>query len=265
MRNRSSIPRLLAHWSHELWLRYYFKFVLPRMTSATLDGIRLDLSRLSPKARNRIVNVGYESQEKVICQEFLSSADSVLELGSGIGFIGLYCRLKLGITHYLSVEANPFTLELLKRNYELNGMAPRYIHAAVGGRTGTVQLDVSGDFWENSVSSSVADAPGIIEVPCETLDHLLNRCDPPATVLIIDVEGAEKDLSLHALPEQINKVIIELHPHLIGKEAVQGICQGLLNAGFCIARKEDDSFAFIRPARAESIENATPTDFRTSL
>jgi FkbM family methyltransferase len=252
MRTRSSIAQHLAHWSRELWVRYYFKFVLPRMTSATVEGIRLDLSKLSPKARNRIVNVGYESEEKLICQAFLTPGDSVLELGSGIGFIGLYCKLKLGISHYVSVEANPLTLEILKRNYELNGVEPRVIHAAAGGEMGTVQLQVAGDFWENSVGPAAPVSDEVMAVPCETLESLLGHCDPPATTLIIDVEGAEKDLPLDSLPERIDKVIIELHPHLIGKEAVLKICQGLIDSGFRIARQEQDSFAFIRSGSAQA-------------
>jgi FkbM family methyltransferase len=246
--SRTSLPQLVAHWSRELWIRYYFKFVLPRMTTATVDGIQLDLSRLSLKARNRIVNVGYESQEKELCRQFLTKSDSVLELGSGIGFIGLFCRLHLGIQHYVSVEANPHTVEILQRNYTLNGLQPRVFHAAVGPAIGTVKLNVGGDFWENSVSSHAG--PGLHEtmtVPCETIEALLGRCTPPPNVLIVDVEGAENELPLDALPRRIEKILIELHPHIIGEAATKRICDSLQEAGFCLAATEENSFAFIRP------------------
>src|SRR5687767_11549666 len=68
---------LVYHIYHEFWVRYYFKYVLPRINEATLDGIHLDMSNLPVKIRNRILNVGYEDHEKAMCKEFLSPKDSV--------------------------------------------------------------------------------------------------------------------------------------------------------------------------------------------
>src|SRR5262245_16995977 len=77
---------LLAWLWSEFQLRWRFKFVLPKVTEVTLDGVRLDLSPLSLKVRNRILLGMYEAHEKQLCQEFLTPNDSVLELGGAIGF-----------------------------------------------------------------------------------------------------------------------------------------------------------------------------------
>src|SRR5688500_8930840 len=114
------VPHFMRSLFQSFWIRYYFKYVLPKINSTEIDGIKLDLTTFSPKIRNRIL-IGYETAEKQICHEFLRKDDSVLELGGGIGFIGLFCQKRLGVKNYVTVEANPQTIRILEENYRLNG------------------------------------------------------------------------------------------------------------------------------------------------
>jgi FkbM family methyltransferase len=237
---------LFQRW-RDFWIRYYFKFVLPKIESTTIDGIALDLSRLSLKVRNRILNVGYEEPEQRLCRDFLQPTDSVLEIGGAIGFIGLFCQMKLGITRYISVEANPETVEMLKRNYALNGLTPVVWNLALGKTDGKVELNVGGDFWENFiVYPQKKTRVNTIEVQSATLKSLLDRAPSVVNVLVVDIEGAEQFIDFDQIPLEVNKIIIELHPQVIGQETTYNVISKLIEKGFRVAREEGGTFAFLR-------------------
>ena len=85
---------LLLYLIEELTVRYRFKYVLPKIQEITLDGLRFDVSGLSPKIRNRLLSGAYEAHEKKMCFDFLDATDSVVEIGGAIGFISLICQKK---------------------------------------------------------------------------------------------------------------------------------------------------------------------------
>ncbi|MDB6055366.1 MAG: hypothetical protein JWN25_2889 [Verrucomicrobiales bacterium] len=231
----------------DFWIKYYFKYVLPKVHKTSLEGIVLDLTELPLKIRNRILNVGYEEHEKQMCRDFLTSEDSVVEVGGAIGFIGLYCQKRLGIKNYLTVEANPATVNILKKNYALNHVTPNVLNVALGQEEGTIDLDIGNDFWENSVvMAASADRSKTIKVKSVPLPTLLQLAARPPNVLIIDIEGAEKFIDFSMLPNSIDKIIIELHPGVLGQAATYDIVSTLIHAGFKVAREEGDTFAFLR-------------------
>lgn len=239
------LSQVVGDWFSDLRTRYYFKFVLPRIESTTIDGIELDLTPFSPRIRNRIL-LGYEEAEKEICREFLSEDDSVVEIGAAIGFIGLFCTKRLGIKNYISIEANPNTIEILKRNYSRNGLVPHVWNFAVGGADGFVDLDISGDFWSHSIASSSESADTErVRVPAITLSSLLAKLGGPTT-LIIDIEGAEQDIDFTVVPHETTKIVMELHPHVTGKKGAERILENLSRVGFIIVHEQDDTVALLR-------------------
>jgi FkbM family methyltransferase len=239
---------LVYHLFQEFQLRYRFKYVLPKIREITLEGLRFDVSGLSPKIRNRLLGGAYEAHEKRMCLDFLTPEDSVLEVGGAIGFIGLLCQKKIGIRKYSCVEANPQTFNILRRNYELNGIEPSVWNMALAHADGFVDLEVGSDFWENSICYESRDAGGVktVRVPAGTLQTILNTIGHKVTVLIIDIEGAEQFIDLSQIPEQISKVIIELHPKVIGQEATYNLVANFIGLGFRVAREEEDTFVFLR-------------------
>ena len=239
---------LLHHLIQEFQLRYRFKYVLPKIQEVTLEGMRFDVSGLSTKIRNRLLSGAYEAHEKQMCRDFLNPNDSVLEVGGAIGFIGLLCQKQLGIKTYSCFEANPRTYELLKRNCEMNGIQPRVWNMALARADGTVDLEVSSDFWENSICYDSGRKEGVktVRVPCGTLQTLLQTVEHPVNTLIIDIEGAEQFIDFRQIPDAISKIIIELHPNVIGQEITYNIVATLIGLGFRVAREESDTFVFLR-------------------
>jgi FkbM family methyltransferase len=250
MQTRTLFEKTLAyHLFQEFQTLYRFKYVLPKITEVTLDGLRFDVSGLSTKIRNRLLSGAYEAHEKAMCFDFLNQNDSVLEIGGAIGFIGLLCQKKLGIQKYATFEANPRTFEILKRNYELNGVdQPRVWNMALAHADGSVDLEVGSDFWENSICYNSTSPTGVktVGVPAGTLQTLFRLAGEKANVLIIDIEGAEQFLDLSQIPEEASKIIIELHPKVIGQEVTYNIVASFIGLGFRVAREEEDTFVFLR-------------------
>jgi len=244
----------LGYYAWEQFVvRYRFKYVLPKVQWTELDGIQLDLSQLSLKVRNRIMMGIYEAHEKRMCHEFLNANDSVLEIGGAIGFIGLLCQKKIGIQKYYVFEANPKTLEILRANYQLNGLRPAAWNMALGPGEGPLQLEVASDFWENSiVPRSTQAGPGkTVQVPGNTLRDLLRSAGAQVNVLIIDVEGAEQFMDLDEIPPEVDKIIIELHPDVLGARKTYDLVAGLIQRGFYVAREESGTFAFLKRAKPD--------------
>jgi len=238
---------LSSHAIVDDWQRFStklrFKFVLPRVRTAEIAGVKLDVSPLSPVMKNIILTGRYEAPERSLVARALTADDTVLELGGAIGFIGLYCRRVIGVRHVTSVEANPSTLAMLRRNYALNGLEPDVIHAAAAAADGELDLNIGGEFWGNTVTGCSSQS---VRVPALSLESLFKRMPQPPTALVCDIEGAEQYLDLHRLPATLTKIIIELHPAIIGKARTDAILLQLGNQGFREVSEDDGTYLLVR-------------------
>jgi FkbM family methyltransferase len=233
----------------QLWedfcTRWKFKFTLPQISVVTLEGVKLDVSSLSPIMKNNLMLGRYEVQERTLIERHLKASDVVLEVGGAIGFIGLFCQTRLGITNYTTVEANPHTANLLRKNYALNGRTPRLFNCALAGADGVVTLNVGGDFWENSLVTG-AGGESTVQVPALCFRSLLAQLDETPTALIVDIEGAEQFVEFNEVPTTVKKVLIELHPSIIGHAATYRIVAHLINLGFQVEEQMAGTFLFLR-------------------
>lgn len=236
---------LLFHLWENFRTRWKFKFTLPRLRTTTLEGVKLDVSSLSPVMKNNLLLGRYEVQERSLALGFLDANDAVLEIGGAIGFIGLFCQTRIGITRYTTVEANPDTLRQLERNYALNHRTPVAWNVALAAHDGEVTLNVGNEFWENSLLAG-ADRGRSVTVPAASLTTLVQRLGYDPTALIIDIEGAEQFVNFSQVPTSVSKIIIELHPHLIGHATTYRIVAQLVNLGFRVEREEGGTFLFLR-------------------
>lgn len=239
-----TFPSLTSLWQ-DFRLRWYFKFTLPAKTRAMIHGVNLDISMLSPLMKNNILEGRYEFQERRLASRCLKPEDVVIELGGAIGFIGLFCRKVIGVRHHLTVEANPKTIELLKRNYRLNDITPQVVHAAAAASDGEITLDVGGEFWENSIVSNSTSGQKI-QVPSLSLRSLAALLPQPPTALICDIEGAETQLDFRQLPPSVTRIIIELHPAVVGEDAAQTLVKQIHALGFRTDSVEENTWLFVR-------------------
>ena len=234
------------------WRRWK-QFRLERRTiragaSHSLEGIRLSLEGLSPRLKYAIVGASYERAETLIARQLLRKGDRILELGSAIGFLGLFCLIVMKAAKVVSVEPNPETLAYLRTNYAMNQQTPEIIAAAVSANDGTMELNMGEDFWEDSLAPR-AEHRRRIAVRTLSLHSLLRASQLSCNCLIVDVEGAETQISWEAVPVHVEKIIIELHPELVGYSASYRVLNQIQNLGFEVNCRVEDVYGLKRPFR----------------
>lgn len=201
-RIRKSIKHLLNH----------VRYVIGRRV--TYENIQLCIDRklVSRRVAFRIFQGKYEKNEKRIISETLHPNDRVFEIGTGIGFISMYCALTCRDRNIFTYEANPLLVPLIKKNFKLNNRAINVDNCVLVHRPETdfSEFYVCKDFYSSSLTKP-ASYDSVIKVPNKDFLTELRRVSP--TCLIVDIEGFEYELFRNVeLPSCIAKVLIELHP-----------------------------------------------------
>ncbi len=220
-----------------------------RKPPAVIDyyGVNLQLDLLPREMQSVIVEGHYERSEIMIIPDFIDEQDSVLEIGSAVGFIGLYCRKILKVKKLVSVEPNPRTIEYLRKNYALNGIEPFLIPAALTEKDGPIAFNVSDMFWCDSLEIR-NDVVGGKEIIVEglTFQSILNRTGGGVDTIIIDIEGGEKYLLVESIPSYIKKILVEIHPEVIGFRTAHKLIEQLILIGFKIQHRVSNTWAMQR-------------------
>ena len=195
-----------------------------------IDGVLIDTrADVMPRfIRTALFKETYEAHERKIVAEVIKPTDRVLETGAGIGLVSLLCAKICGPQNVLSYEANRSVESLIRNNYSLNGWIPRLRMKAIT----TDGADVSFYVDSNVISSSLIDRnKGTqVTVASDSLAEVISDFLPSA--IVMDVEGAEIDLLRQTSLEGISKLIVELHPHIVGDEAALSLREHLRQQGF---------------------------------
>ncbi len=247
------MKRLRFYFDHSL-VGYFLrrakeKWIIPLEDVACFNyhGVNLRLDCL-PKEMQQVIRAGsYECSEIDILPGFISSEDKVLEIGGAIGFIGLYCRKIIGVHDLVSVEPNPKTLAFLRHNYELNGLSPSVIEAAMAVSDGPVKLQISDMFWCDSLFlKDGMPESNVITVEGLSFLSIVQRSGIQFNTLIIDIEGGEQYLQIDQLPNSVSKVLIEIHPDLIGVRQAYKVLESLIRSGFEVQNRFLNAWALKR-------------------
>lgn len=215
-------------------LFYFLDAVLSRKT-VNYEGVRLLVQHelLSETIKRSIYRRMYEKAEISILRRTLGKNDRVLELGSCMGFLGAYVCKQVGSENVVLVEANPEMIPLLEANLANNGVFPKIINAMVGATDGAdADFYVMPDVWSSSAIDKGRQNSRAIRVDTVSLAALLAQARP--TYLIVDIEGAEKDiLDANVLKAStVQKICAELHPKYIGKQTTSRLIRDIEEAGF---------------------------------
>lgn len=208
--------------------------------------LKVDDPLISARVRRAIYRRLYERAEYLIVSKTIEKIDKVLELGSCLGFLGVFVCRCVGDENVTLVEANPQLISLLQKNLKKNGCRPRLVHAMVSSAGGNGKFYLSKDVW--SSSGREREGTTCIEVPTVGFQDLLSELQP--SYLIMDVEGAERELIREGIlaASTVRKLCIELHPHYIGNAEVSSLIRRIEEDGFVThwGRCRDGSFYFER-------------------
>ncbi|HET9058235.1 MAG TPA: FkbM family methyltransferase [Chitinophagaceae bacterium] len=196
----------------------------------TIAGIHLPIKLKFGYSVLRFIDNGtYEISEAQIVLSKLQQGDTVLELGSGIGFISALCAKQIGSTSIHTYEANPLLMPLIKKLYLKNKVSPYFSNALLTADEGG--FFVSGkNFLASTQKESTETRYDRVKVPVLNLNRVIYNIKP--TYLIMDIEGSEYDVFKIIDFQTIQKVQFELHERLLDKAKVDFIFTKLQEEGF---------------------------------
>lgn len=191
-----------------------------------LQGVLLDLPErlLEPDILAFILAGEYERAEGVAVREAVRAGDTVLEFGAGVGLIGTLVA-RQGAARVVSLEADATLLPVARHTHALNGVVVELAQAMVAAVDGDAEFFRQPSFW----ASSALPLPGGVpeRMPTLGLHGLVTRLRPD--VLIVDVEGAERDLFSQTDLPGVREIIVEVHKPQLGLAGI-AVCLDRLRA-----------------------------------
>ncbi len=221
MRSR---PRMRT-W-RERWHR------MMRSKDVRIGAIRLtaDDALVGKDVQRLLYRGDYEYAELQLVAHVLRPDDRVLEIGAGMGAVGLTVARIIGQDRITSFEANPELEPLIRTNYALNGLFPELIMKAITPDGAPVSFNVTPSLLSSSVYDRGEARP--VTVASMAIKDAIKSTKP--TVLVIDAEGSEVDLLPASDLTGIRAILVECHARVTGADQVDKMTAYVLGLGFRI-------------------------------
>jgi len=215
-------------------LRLYWHRLL-NTQHVNLDGVNVKSDTgQARQIRNLLFKRTYEGPERELVSKEVRPGDTVLEIGAGIGFVGLLAARLSAPGRVVSFEANPALEPVILANYALNAARPELHMKAVTTDGAPITFHTS----SNVISSSLIKRPMTqqsVTVHSTAIATAIDEIRPD--VLIMDAEGAEIDLLTAYELGALRAIIVELHPHIVGDQATERLMTSLSKRGFTAVEK----------------------------
>ncbi|MBO9135222.1 MULTISPECIES: FkbM family methyltransferase [Rhizobium] len=222
------------------------------MELLTIHGIDVPLApcEVSPVIWLALTSGSYEAKEARAVFRAVKPGDRVLELGSGIGIITSIIAKIEGVSVW-AFEANPTTALLAQRVIRANGLDNVIFSQGLltNGEPKTCRFYVRKDLWMSSMDENQGAYEHEIELTSANIDTFIMR--NRINALVMDIEGAERDLLQNAELPGIERIFLELHDHLYGLSGIRDITHALALKGYaydprgsqghCVLFSTDDS------------------------
>lgn len=206
----------------ELW-----SFLRP---TVEIEGIKIKIeNHFSRKMRRTIRGGSYEKEEIQVVKSKLLSHDVVMEIGTGIGFLSSYCSKKIGSSRVFTYEGNPEMVSCIMNTYKFNEVSPTFDNCIISENNGEEKFYIDNDFYSSSTIAKNSKSK-CVTVPTKSFNQELQKINP--TFLIIDIEGGEYELSKYANFDNVQKILMEVHPNILGQEKLDSVKLKLVESGF---------------------------------
>ncbi|CAA6694167.1 MULTISPECIES: FkbM family methyltransferase [unclassified Lentimonas] len=239
MNKLKRILGVLFHQQENIFSGAYF-LIFKRKYKATFGSFDVPHTWSRAHFYARFLNDGYESEERTLISKHLDKHDHVIELGACVGVVSCLTAEIIDNGRHCVVEANPHLLPFLYKNRAQNNKKFQIIGAAL-----TEQKEVTFYLNRNMVGGSsqreTNDKCPIIGLSPSNI----NKRFGPFNTLIMDIEGGEQEFIEQHIPEQpdLEKLIIEFHPTILGKDTIIQLKKKLVALNFtCIESIGDVDF-----------------------
>ncbi len=178
----------------------------------------------------------YERREVEAGLAVIRPGARVLEMGAGSGLVGAAIARNCKAEKVLAIEANPELLSHISQLYAHNGLADTIsvrhgVVMTVAEPPEEVDFFLRGNFLGSglTVVKNIEKARKV-SVPTIRYDEL--RREFPHDVIVMDIEGAERDFLRDAELEGVHTIIAEMHRDIYGREGMRDCRRFLAAAGF---------------------------------
>ena len=226
--------------------RYYTYFICsfsyPEYISFGKFSFKFRKSILSPGIKYYLSrNISdYEYGERKLVELLLIKGDIVIEAGTSLGILSGLISNTIGEDGQLiTLEGDP-KLSKIAQSVNADNRNIRFISGALTfDDSDFVYFDQDG--W---LGGKISKSQNSIKVNAYNINMLCNKYFP--TALVIDIEGSEIGFLNILIPGSINKVIIELHPFIYGKEMELKLIKYFTSQNFILFQQVQSVFGFTR-------------------
>jgi len=193
-----------------------------------VNGSRMKVELNDPGiSRELALYQTHEPMATALAVKFAAGCGTIVDLGSNVGYYALLFLTQVKPKPKLiSIEPSTDNIRRLKMNLEANGLleSATIIRTAISDRCGEGQLNLARESNWHSLLPADERHSGSEAVSVITLDALVEQLDLARVDLVrMDIEGYESVVlgGMHKTLDTFKpKLIIELHPQLIGTRPV---------------------------------------------
>jgi FkbM family methyltransferase len=187
----------------------------------------------------------YEMADLVLMQAHVKATDRVAVIGGGYGVTAALAA-KLTAPHtVVIVEANSALHARIARQVMLNGSKATLIGKALVGNasahaSGTISFEIASDVWYSRLGTS----HGAVQVPVIDMAELCAAHAP--TAVMMDIEGAERDVLSAPIPACVRLLIVEIHTPDFGGAETARLLSAMTDQGFLMVDQLALVWVFVR-------------------
>jgi FkbM family methyltransferase len=197
------------------------------------NGLMFNFNENTPAFLLKILANGtYEQAETALIKQFITSEDRVLELGAGIGYMGVLAMTHCKPASYIAYEANPALIPLIKQNMESNKVQFDVRNAILLNHEKDQIFYVTPVFLGSSLIQPRSGTYETVMIPSHNKHVVIEELKP--TALIVDIEGGEDEFFNELDLNSVNKIIMEIHPAVLDDVALSKLYGQLISAGFLL-------------------------------
>ena len=204
---------------------------------AECHGIKVPDSPFLSETSVALLNEKQFAQQEIeAALDVVGKSDRVLELGAGLGILGAVVARQAKPAKFLSFEANPDLIPHIEALLKLNRLGSKIelrnkLLISEPGAPETLPSHLQHGFIPGSPEDN-AQKPSAknVQAPTEAFTKVRKAFKP--TVLILNIEGGEREFLRHADLSGIRAVILQFHPEIYGKSGMRECKAVLTKAGF---------------------------------
>jgi FkbM family methyltransferase len=185
---------------------------------------------VSKSVRKSLRKNDYETAEVYLVRELVRPGNTVLDLGSGLGLTSIAAAKASGSGRVVGYEANPAMAPLAEKNVRRNGVHVEIRNKAIAKEKGDLEFHVRRSFTASSHFPTKGSKRILIEA--DAFQDVIDEIQPD--VIVCDIEGIEKEVFAGANLSSVHRLVMEVHPQLIGLLGVLKCVQDLAASGFSL-------------------------------